>query len=217
MSDRCILADRLGPAGCNRRNRTDQTRHCRRDDQTALWWMETFGWFLHSTGRTAEGEPYVRHGLAGLRRVLGSRNVTTAYAMARLARLTDALGNAQEAEDLLRECVDVQREILGDDHPDTLENIAALGWMRHDHGSTNTGEAESLLRQALTGQRAHPVLGDDHVKTLKTKYWLALAAGTWRNVGGGATSRGGPCRVRRSQWCQPTGRPGLPARPGRSL
>ena len=46
--------------------------------------------------------------------------------------------------------------------------------MLREHGSTSPGEVESLLRQALAGQQAHSVLGDDHTKTLKTKLWLAL-------------------------------------------
>ena len=71
-------------------------------------------------------------------------------------------GKYDAAEPLLREALQVQRETLGDRHPNTLVSINNLGLLLKDKG--DLAAAEPLCREALEVQRE--TLGDRHPNTL---------------------------------------------------
>jgi hypothetical protein len=69
------------------------------------------------TGRLDEAEALTRRGVEGMQRVLGPANMDTLWAETNLARILRAQGRLAEAETLLREVRDRQREISGEDSP----------------------------------------------------------------------------------------------------
>jgi hypothetical protein len=71
-------------------------------------------------------------------------------------------GQYAEAEQINREVVDVQRRVLGDEHPSTLTCASNLALALSDHGKH--AEAEQIEREVLAVQRR--VLGDEHPSTL---------------------------------------------------
>jgi serine/threonine protein kinase/Tfp pilus assembly protein PilF len=60
--------------------------------------------------------------------------------------------------------LEIHREVLGDDHPDTLASIHETGVLLHGQGML--AEAEPYFREALEGRRR--VLGDDDPDTLRS-------------------------------------------------
>ncbi len=74
------------------------------------------------------------------------------------------LGELSSAEKRLVRAVDVRRRRLGEEHPDTLSSIQALGSLRL--AEDKLPEAEELFREALEGRRR--ALGDDHADTLSS-------------------------------------------------
>ncbi|KAJ5094355.1 hypothetical protein N7456_010216 [Penicillium angulare] len=59
--------------------------------------------------------------------ILGVDDPDTLARMSSLAHTWKALGQETKAIDLLRICVEKQRQILGPDHPDTQGEIETLG------------------------------------------------------------------------------------------
>ena len=90
--------------------------------------------------------------------------------MSNLAALYYAQGRNEEAEPLLREALQLQREALGPRHPSTLTSMAILANLYHAQG--RDGEAEPLLREALQLQRE--TLGPGHPITLTIMGSLAV-------------------------------------------
>jgi tetratricopeptide (TPR) repeat protein len=122
------------------------------DDHTTLHWMWGYGWFLVQHGEPERGEPLLRRGVEGLRRVLGLRNPKTILAVLHLAQLEHMQGRYVEAAALYREALDVVRETRGPDHPETLRVMSELAWALIV-GEDGLDEAESLLREALPKQQ----------------------------------------------------------------
>ena len=71
-------------------------------------------------------------------------------------------GKYDEAEPLFREALEVDRETLGNRHPNTLAAISNLGGLLHAKG--DLADAEPLCREALEVRRG--TLGDRHSSTL---------------------------------------------------
>jgi non-specific serine/threonine protein kinase/serine/threonine-protein kinase len=87
------------------------------------------------------------------------------------AQLMDVMGTVYErlglygrAQPLYEQAADIQRRVLGPEHPDTLRTSSNLGWIlqRNDHFT----ESEKLLRQTLDAQRR--VVGPERLDTLRT-------------------------------------------------
>ena len=68
-----------------------------------------------------------------------------------LALLYASQGRTEEAEPLLRETLQLRREVLGPRHPDTLQSINTLAFLYRSQG--RHGEAEPLYREALETAR----------------------------------------------------------------
>jgi tetratricopeptide (TPR) repeat protein len=81
-------------------------------------------------------------------------------------------GQPAEAEKLLRETLDIQRRVLGPEHPDTLLSMGNLAHFLTENGRYT--EAEKLYRQTLDIRRR--VLGPDHPNTAGTIYSLGCIA-----------------------------------------
>jgi serine/threonine protein kinase/tetratricopeptide (TPR) repeat protein len=83
-----------------------------------------------------------------------------------------AIGSAYEslslyakAEPHLQRAWEIRRQVLGEDHRDTLEAMRQVGWICWDQD--RYAEAEQLLRQALI--RARRVLGDEDRLTMEVE------------------------------------------------
>jgi hypothetical protein len=78
-------------------------------------------------------------------------------------------GKYAEAETMTREVLDVQRRVLGPEHPGTLTTMSNLATSLRDQGKH--AEAEQMFRELLDVQRR--VLGLEHPVTLATVSNLA--------------------------------------------
>ncbi len=81
-----------------------------------------------------------------------------------------ALGAHTDAELHLRAALEIRRRVLGDEHPQTLDSLYALGVMLQR--ARKSAKAEPLLRQAVESRCR--VLGDEHVDTLRSMRELGL-------------------------------------------
>jgi tetratricopeptide (TPR) repeat protein len=77
-------------------------------------------------------------------------------------------GEYAKAEPLMVRAVDLQRRVLGEEHPDGLAGMYRLGSLYSDEGKY--GEAESFFTKALKGQLR--VLGEAHPDTLNSAIGL---------------------------------------------
>lgn len=93
---------------------------------------------------------------------LGTRHTEYASALNQLALLLIMQGDADAAEPLLRESLEVRRSTLGENHPDFATNLSSLGGVLWAKGEL--GEAEPLLRQAAEVRCA--TLGSGHPKSI---------------------------------------------------
>ena len=96
----------------------------------------------------------------------------TNFTLGTLALELKAQGKYDEAEPLFCEAVEVQRETLGNRHPDTLTSISNLGMLLQAKG--DLAAAEPLLREAAEVFRE--TLGSQHPSTLIAIDNLAQAA-----------------------------------------
>ena len=79
------------------------------------------------------------------------------------------VGDYEEAEALLRQCVTIQAEAVGEENRETLWSLSYVGEMLRLQD--NLDEAETVLREALRKQAAN--LGEDHRHTLLSMKRLA--------------------------------------------
>ncbi|HIG12339.1 MAG TPA: tetratricopeptide repeat protein, partial [Planctomycetes bacterium] len=85
-----------------------------------------------------------------------------------MGSLLHAQGKHDDAEPLYREALEGRRRTLGDEHHDTLDSLAWLGWLSLTEGDLlqrpgKLTQAEPLLRKALEARRR--VLGEEHHDT----------------------------------------------------
>jgi eukaryotic-like serine/threonine-protein kinase len=81
-----------------------------------------------------------------------------------------SLGLYPRSESLLTRAVEIRRQVLGPEHPDTLKTMFSLAWTLDLEGQRQ--EAERIVRQTLDIQRH--VLGPDHPDTLASINGLAV-------------------------------------------
>ena len=86
-----------------------------------------------------------------------------------MANVLDDEGHYAEAEKLDRETLDIQRRVLGPEHPDTLMSMNNLATVLEHEG--HYAEAEKLDRETLDIKRR--VLGPEHPDTLASMNNLA--------------------------------------------
>ena len=85
-----------------------------------------------------------------------------AHMMNIMGDVYDNLGLYPNAESLLTRAVEIERVVLGPNHPETLQSKRLLGWVLHEEG--RYAEAEKLQRETIEGERR--VLGAEHQETL---------------------------------------------------
>jgi eukaryotic-like serine/threonine-protein kinase len=68
-----------------------------------------------------------------------------------LGTIYQKLGNHDRADELLQSALDQRRRVAGADHPDTADNVIALGMLRVDQAKLE--EAERLVREGLANLR----------------------------------------------------------------
>lgn len=100
---------------------------------------------------------------------LGKDPQTQAQMMYVMGNIYYHLGLYDRASSLLGRTVEIRRQILGPDHPDTLAALSNLGRALYFNGHTD--QAEKAIRDALAGQTR--VLGPEHPDTLRSKDALA--------------------------------------------
>ena len=93
-----------------------------------------------------------------------------ALTTASLATTLSAQGQYEEAAAMMRQTWDVQRRVLGAEHPGTLTTASNLAYALYRQGQLD--EAAAMARQALDVQRR--VLGAKHPNTLGTAKRLAV-------------------------------------------
>jgi hypothetical protein len=123
--------------------------------------------------------------------------------MGKLASSLSSQGKHAEAEQMLAELIDVERRVLGPEHPITLGTMGNLAAVLN--GQDQHAEAEQMQRELLDVERR--VLGPEHPDTLATmgnlavslngqgkhaeaEQMLAEATGAWT----GASSHAGYCK-----------------------
>ncbi len=99
------------------------------------------------------------------RQALGEKHEDTAKSVVNLGVFVQALGEFEEAEELLIQGVAVRRELLGDENEDTLVAIGNLGALYEETGEL--GKAEPLLQEALElSERIHGPLSEVAMRSL---------------------------------------------------
>ncbi|MDJ0838766.1 MAG: serine/threonine-protein kinase [Acidobacteriota bacterium] len=83
------------------------------------------------------------------------------------------LGEHQKAAELVQKALDIRREVLGEDHPDTLKAASHLASIYYY--LSRTADAEALIDRTLAAQIA--VLGERHRETLRTLNVKAMVLG----------------------------------------
>lgn len=120
------------------------------------------------TRQTAEARPeseavvHARDRIALVVKNHGARHPEYATALNQLALLLIMQGEPESAEPLLRQALDVRRDILGVQHPDFATNLSSLGGLLWARGDLDG--AEPLLRQSAEIRRA--ALGPEHPKSV---------------------------------------------------
>ena len=92
-----------------------------------------------------------------------------------LAQLYTDEGQYEEAEHHFLRTLNICRRVLGEKHPDTLNNINGLSVLYMKQG--DYAKAEPLLHEALKGRRLK--LGDTHPHTLESWNNLIELYETW--------------------------------------
>ena len=88
-----------------------------------------------------------------------------------IGRAYNALGVEDQAEPMLLEALELRRQHLGDDDPETAQSLTSLAAFERTRGRPT--QAVELFRQALKIQRT--ALGEDHVTVAATRRDLAAS------------------------------------------
>ena len=90
--------------------------------------------------------------------------------MHNLADTYDRQGKHRDAEVLLKQCLDKEKLVVGENHPTTLMTMICLAnnYVHQDR----LYDAEAIYKQVLDKQKV--VLGENHPSTLKTMYLYSL-------------------------------------------
>jgi eukaryotic-like serine/threonine-protein kinase len=94
---------------------------------------------------------------------------TQAHLLYVMGTVYDSLGLIHDARPMLERAVQLQRQVLGPENPDTLRSASFLGVILLEDGQEE--EAEKVQRDTLVLQRR--VLGPEHLDTLTTMARLA--------------------------------------------
>ncbi|KAJ7804916.1 hypothetical protein B0H14DRAFT_3773251 [Mycena olivaceomarginata] len=99
----------------------------------------------------------------------GEDDSRTLYTMRVLGGTHRALGQFQEAKELLELALEKQRKVLGENHPETAMILGTLALLYQDLGQLQ--KAQELAMSAV--EKHTQLLGEDHLSTLLSMYTLA--------------------------------------------
>ena len=88
----------------------------------------------------------------------------------RLAKYLYKVGEVDEAVKTIRECVQRQKEVIGEKHPDTLQSLFVMGEAVYQQGRVL--EARAIFEDCF--EKRIEMLGVSHPHTKKTKERLEL-------------------------------------------
>jgi len=154
----------------------------------------------------ARGEPYARAAYEIRKQALGEDHRETAADGAALARILDAVGKREEAEQLYRRALAVFERLYGPEHYEIAINLNNLAVLEAAKGET--AESERLYRRSLALKEK--LLGPDHPDVGMTANNRADALPGPRRGGPGAVETG----ARRLSNRPRPGPPQDPALPG---
>lgn len=126
----------------------------------ALGYDDELAVVLANAGRLHEAEPLFRRALNSRRKALGPWHEDTLRSEHNLAVLLDNAGQSEEAGRAYRE-VQRGREVLGKDHPKTVEATYNLAVFLAVRGGGCSAEAARLLQAAQHGLERHGTGQDD--------------------------------------------------------
>ena len=102
-----------------------------------------------------KAESTMREALAMRRRIYGDHGFPVAETLNDLGLGIDAFGRSDEAMVMLKEALEIHREVLGKEHPDSLHILGNVAAMHRDAGEYV--EAEPLYRECLEHwMKIHP-------------------------------------------------------------
>ncbi|HKQ63318.1 MAG TPA: serine/threonine-protein kinase [Candidatus Polarisedimenticolaceae bacterium] len=129
-----------------------------------------------SRGKTITALELLDQGAARIEKELSAQPAVRAKLMGTIGEVFRSLALYDRARPLLEHALGTSRELLGPDHPDTLQIASSLGILHMEQG--RFAEAEPLLLGAVHSRQQ--ALGEDHFETQKAKNNLALL---YRNQG----------------------------------
>jgi len=112
---------------------------------------------------------YVSQVMGPLLSVEVIRTEKSASVMYRVGRFLREDGKIRDSERILLQAVEINTEILGDDHHDTLMTMDDLAMAYLGQGKT----AEAGVTQEQVLEKSKRILGDDHPSTLNSMHNLA--------------------------------------------
>jgi serine/threonine protein kinase/tetratricopeptide (TPR) repeat protein len=118
-------------------------------------------------GEFARTEELLRPWIARQEAAEGGKGRSTLLGMGLLARSLERRGKRAEAEPLLREVLELERRLLGEDHPTALETMNTLASLLHDRWlfdgeNDQQAEAEATYAECMAwtervhGKQSHP-------------------------------------------------------------
>ncbi|EXK76697.1 hypothetical protein FOQG_18566 [Fusarium oxysporum f. sp. raphani 54005] len=134
--------------------------------------------FLLSEAATwARCEQYLTHAIRVSEWAeVGGTEIKTATLLAKVSYFLYDRGRWREKEPIDSRAWGLRREVLGEEHPDTIRSMADLAATYHAQGRYD--EAESICREVLELRRE--VLGEKHLDTISS---MASLATTYHNQG----------------------------------
>jgi serine/threonine protein kinase/tetratricopeptide (TPR) repeat protein len=115
---------------------------------------------------TLERTVFIR-GLNAIERQFKDQPLVRATLLQSVALTLQQLGLLELAMEPQRQALQIRRDLLGKEHPDTVESIIALCWLLHEGNTSDQqriAEAEQLAEEALETSRS--ALGETHPLTL---------------------------------------------------
>jgi tetratricopeptide (TPR) repeat protein len=123
----------------------------------------------------------MRHASAGIEEKFADKPELEALARETIGMTFQSLWQFEDARDHLQTALDIRREILGRDHPDTLRSMLQLGYSLWDARRGEYEEAETLVRRAYEGMRRRE--GPEDPKMLSAAHILANVLSRQRRFG----------------------------------
>ena len=132
------------------------------EDPRTIVARSNMGSLLVTLGRYEEADVFHQQVLDDSMRVHGDEKTRLLF-FNKMGQLRNRQGRYEEALSYLEPCLEVRRQRLGDDAPQTLRAIESIGLLLSNQGRYE--EAEAFWGESLRAKRR--LLGDDHPETME--------------------------------------------------